>query len=585
MSNTPRIWFLLGAGTSAGAPSSISLWGEICADTQQFLYKTLEYKVRATGGDGYLHARDALQQIAEQAYPETILECLTRVYGRSGVANVLRSVLSPSDAAPNICHRVIAQLCKQGRATGIMTTNFDVLQEKALEEENVAYRVVSPGDIHAEGYLPVIKLHGTIDDASSLVFTRNEYYLGICQSDIEALWSRMAKSHLVIVGYSGNDIDVFPVIRSMINEGCFSCVTILDRAPLTQNKRYNALQRPIEYSSGPAEESLCRLAGMPVPSTFEERKRRISAVVPSDDKYSAALFFGDCLLSLGLRHDLAFNLFFLTQDIVEEETGDVRQLCVSLFAKSCALAAMGDNTWAESEYSGGRTQLHNLLANSNLPAQREMLSEFSGSLAALEIQNGVQRVYGASGFASGRLMPKGSDSFDDSTRGLEFLRTVLHWELRARIGLCFAAFGTARDSSCQAAERQEMMQVPEKLMYGFRNWESHFPGHSRGEEFPLIPSFYSRFFRAYQRFLLQDQEATSDLDACVRMAKRGGFHAGVAQSYFLKKTFGVALAPSELRDYTTIQELCGINERTMLAPLFRAGRAFKLSITNYRPPV
>src|SRR6266851_5303627 len=69
MSDSQRIWLLLGAGISAGSPSNLPLWAEIARDTAQFLYRTLEYKVRAAGGDGYLNAWGALQIIENVAYP------------------------------------------------------------------------------------------------------------------------------------------------------------------------------------------------------------------------------------------------------------------------------------------------------------------------------------------------------------------------------------------------------------------------------------------------------------------------------------------------------------------------------------
>src|SRR5262249_40667657 len=157
----------------------------------------------------------------------------------------------------------------------------------------------------------------------------------------------------------------------------------------------------------------------------------------------------------------AFKIFFLTQDIVEEETGDLRQLCVSLFAKSHALFDINDNSWGEMEYSSGRTLLHRVLENSKLHRHKDVLSEFGRSLASLEITESVQRRYTGSEFLGGGFMPKGPDQFEDSPTSIEFLHNVLHWELRARIRVCFAALAFAARVDCSDQQRFTMLALAE----------------------------------------------------------------------------------------------------------------------------
>jgi hypothetical protein len=221
--------------------------------------------------------------------------------------------------------------------------------------------------------------------------------------------------------------------------------------------------------------------------------------VPRDDKYSAVLFFGDCLLALGLDNGLAHSLFFLTQDIVEEETGDQRQLAITLLAKGYAQLAMGDTASGEMEYSAGRNLLHTLLTNSNLSAHRDMLSEFGGALAGLETEAGIQRWFGASGFMSGCIMPRGPDAFGSSDQ--ELLRTVLYWELRTRIRLCFSALAAASTPGCSTQQQNDMLALPAKLMSGFHRWQQYFPESKPADELPLLPPFYSDYFATYRRLL------------------------------------------------------------------------------------
>lgn len=587
MSTSHKMWLFLGAGISTGTPSNLPLWGEMAQDTMQFLYRTLEYKISATGGEGYLLAKEALDLIKNEAYPEIVLECLCAAYGRTSVVAKLRSLLNPPECRPNTCHHAIAQLCKQGRVQGILTTNFDTLIERALDDEAIAYHCITTNIINHIETIPVVKAHGTIDDLSSLVFTRSEYYLGIPQNVRDMLQSNMMGSTLVIAGYSGNDIDIFPFVRSMIEKDMFSRVYVIDLVPIRENKRFGGMGNRIEYQNEEAEDFLCRLANISLPFSSVNRKRLVSSIVPNDHKYPAALFFGDCLLQLGLKKDLAFSIFFLTQDIVEEETGDLRQLCVSLFAKSHALFDIGDNSWAESEYSSGRKSLHNLLDNSNLHKYKEILSEFGRSLASLEMEGGVKRMYGSSGFMSGRLMPRGPDRFDNSSGSIEFLHNVLHWELRARIRACFSALAFAARVGCLGQQRYDMLGVAEKLMHGFEKWDTYFLDSKSTDELPILPVFYSKYFRVFKSLILKsDKGLLQDLNECISLSRRRGFYIGTSHCYFLKKTYSIGLSEMERDDYESIQKYCGVDEQRMIAPLYRSGREpFNLSISTYKPPL
>lgn len=587
MDTSTKLWFLLGAGVSAGSPSNLPLWGEMAQDTMEFLYRTLEHKISATGGEGFRLAKEALELIKNEAYPEVVLECLCAAYGRTSVIGRLRALLNPPDRRPNICHQTIAQFCKQDRVQGILTTNFDTFMEQALQEEGVAFHVVADNNIKQEKTIPVIKAHGTIEDGSSLVFTRGEYYLGLSENLRNFLKSNMKGSTLVIAGYSGNDIDVFPFIRSLILENVFDTVHVVDLVPLKENRRFNELLNRIHYRQEAAEDFLCRLANVLPPTKPERRKRPLSAIVSNDDKYPAALFFGDSLLTLGIRYDLAFRIFFLTQDIVEEETGDLRQLCISQLAKSQALFDTGDNSGGEREYSAGRTMLHDLLNKSDLPKHQNILSEFGRSLASLELEGGVPHGASTSGFLSGMLMPTGPDRFDNTPNSIEFLYNALRWELRARIRACFAALAVAAGPNCPEQQRANMLATAGKLMQGFEKWDTYFTDSRTADELPILPIFYARYFRVFKSLILKnDKGVLQGLNECIAFSQRRGFYIGTSCCYFLKKMYGIALSETERRDYESLQKYCGVNEERMIASLHSSrGKPFELSINNYRPPI
>jgi hypothetical protein len=467
-----------------------------------------------------------------------------------------------------------------------VTTNFDTLLESALDREKVPYRVVITGGMDDRSVLPLVKVHGTVSDLSSLVFTRNEYYVGMPQEIRDVLRSALTGSILIIAGYSGNDIDVFPFIRSMIDDQLFAEVHVVDRVQLSDNRRFAPIGGRIKYHHESAEKFLCELAGTSLPFEGERRKPRVAAILPTDDKYPAALFFGDYLLGPRLGSISAYKLFFLTQDIVEEETGDLRQLCISLLAKSHALFDINRNSDGELEYSAGRTLLHRVLENSNLPSHKVILSEFGSSLAALEIEADAKRGYIGSGFMGGGFMPDGPDRFDSSPSNMELLSNLLYWELRTRIRVCFSAMAVAAGLGSRVQQQHDMLAIPEKLMFGFRRWQELHATSKAADELPILPLFYSEYFAAYRSLLTGDMNAAERLNYCIQLARRSGFYIGASQCYFLKKKYGIDLSQEEARDYSTIQEYCGVDERWIIAPLFESSQEmFSLSINRYIPPV
>lgn len=96
-------------------------------------------------------------------------------------AQILRSYFEPSEEerregvkSPTKAHRAVARLVSSGHVRVILTTNFDRLMERALEEVGVAPTVISTPD-HIEGAVPlahikccVIKLHGDYLDTRIL---------------------------------------------------------------------------------------------------------------------------------------------------------------------------------------------------------------------------------------------------------------------------------------------------------------------------------------------------------------------------------------------------------------------------------
>ncbi len=109
---------------------------------------------------------------------------------------------------PNAAHRAIAQLARRGLIRVILTTNFDRLMERALEEAGVPPRVVSSPSAVA-GMTPlqhapvtVIKLHG---DYADLQMRNTIDELSTYPAEVDALLDRVLDEYgLIISGWSAD---------------------------------------------------------------------------------------------------------------------------------------------------------------------------------------------------------------------------------------------------------------------------------------------------------------------------------------------------------------------------------------------
>jgi hypothetical protein len=126
---------------------------------------------------------------------------------------LLRAYFEPSDddieqglKQPTQAHRSIAGLVKAGFVRVVITTNFDRLMERALDEAGVSSSVVCSGD-DVEGLLPlehsgctVVKVHGDYLDTR---IKNTERELGKYDSRIDTLLDHALDTHgLIVCGWS-----------------------------------------------------------------------------------------------------------------------------------------------------------------------------------------------------------------------------------------------------------------------------------------------------------------------------------------------------------------------------------------------
>ena len=130
---------------------------------------------------------------------------------------------------PNSNHLNIAYIASEYKTPIILTTNFDTYIEKALDTlDKVGFKYKlhvnsAPRRLRKslnnkgpeEIYLPVVvKLHGSLDERASIIFTLRLAGLRLKKDLFDLLRIVFTSYTVLLVGYSGNDDDIFPVILS-----------------------------------------------------------------------------------------------------------------------------------------------------------------------------------------------------------------------------------------------------------------------------------------------------------------------------------------------------------------------------------
>jgi SIR2-like domain len=146
------------------------------------------------------------------------LASLGSSYERSINATLLRYL---SGRPPNRNHVVLARALQAGAA--VWTTNYDLLIERAAEELAVGYHVLAwpgPPDCDRPGCQAahIYKPHGSFggdDPRDQRLIYQSPDVLGGLRNDWERTLRRnldLRERQVVLAGYSGNDIDILPVI-------------------------------------------------------------------------------------------------------------------------------------------------------------------------------------------------------------------------------------------------------------------------------------------------------------------------------------------------------------------------------------
>ena len=142
-------------------------------------------------------------EISPEEDPRLIAEYYENKYGRKELENKIFSQLK-KDVPLTAAHNLLARL----PVKAVITTNYDHLLEKALSSKRfhkIVYGKEAPSI--QQDQLPLVKMHGDIDDPSSIVITKPDYdeYAENHRSLITYLLSFLITHNFLFVGFSRKD--------------------------------------------------------------------------------------------------------------------------------------------------------------------------------------------------------------------------------------------------------------------------------------------------------------------------------------------------------------------------------------------
>ncbi|MBZ7951835.1 SIR2 family protein [Campylobacter sp. RM9939] len=192
------------AGAGISANSGLPEWGTLMKDISKELYGDKKDKKDKKDKENKEDKEDNLV-LAEKFYNQ---------FGENYYYQKLNEYV-PNDAKPHELHKKIVKL----NPKNLITTNWDNLFEKAIDEEGCFYNIIKKDeDIgFATGFSKLIKMHGSLEDYN-IVFKEEDYLrysdnFPLIENYIKGIFST---DLVLLMGYSLSDNNVKQII-SWIN--------------------------------------------------------------------------------------------------------------------------------------------------------------------------------------------------------------------------------------------------------------------------------------------------------------------------------------------------------------------------------
>jgi SIR2-like domain len=195
---------LAGAGLSAPPPSRLPTWWEL---NEEVLRECREVALRSVRVDAAAAAEAESLSVSDLPIV-AFSQLLHDTFAGPGWFDLLTLL---EGAEPNRAHLALAQLAADGVVNTIVTTNFDTLVEQAFALLGVplivlSNRFLSDAESNDSGDCWLIKVHGNVDSAASLVDLASQKVRGFDRVLRDLLAERYFGQHVLAVGYSGADL-------------------------------------------------------------------------------------------------------------------------------------------------------------------------------------------------------------------------------------------------------------------------------------------------------------------------------------------------------------------------------------------
>jgi|GEM_PF-7018709 len=224
--------FFAGAALSNAPPSNLPLGGKIKDKTLEAVLGRLSL---ITGGAGRILAEQRLRRLRKLPL-EVMFQFVYNVIGPAAV-DAFRP-LDTDRSMPRFNHNHQFLGLAAGDMTPlILTTNWDHLIEDALAFWRKAYtayaedeQILGVKDIYNAGVIPIVKLHGTIERAESIIVTMEQAGDRLSSLKAAILADVLKDYYVCFVGYGMGDYDIYSTLR-MINPARVKGLYILLKPP------------------------------------------------------------------------------------------------------------------------------------------------------------------------------------------------------------------------------------------------------------------------------------------------------------------------------------------------------------------
>lgn len=255
-----HVILFVGSGLSVNA--GLPTWAELLVALRELLDSDDESAAFFDGLDPTQQAQYLYDQVGKAVVVDRIVDLFRR-----------------SAIAPTAAHRAIVSL----PVKTIITTNWDNLLEWQFQEDRVTCDVIWDAEqIGATTHRrKVVKVHGTLGEARSIVFSEDEYCRFANSNDIfkQYLRTLLATSTVLFVGYSYRDFDfklIFQNIREQLGSLAWKSYIFTPNAGEPERQYFTRRGLiPIHYSAGSRREA--------VESFFSDLVARASVIVKSTD--------------------------------------------------------------------------------------------------------------------------------------------------------------------------------------------------------------------------------------------------------------------------------------------------------------